>query len=315
MRSMWTTSRRATSRWLGWLGRSFTLTASLRRDHRPIAYATGMREERPDLPAFIIGGAAKGGTSTLHEMLGRRPDVFIPDHELYFFSIDDFEQHPEFFVTSDGGWMMRDYDGHRDEYLEWYRGFFRARSGGCRPRRGLDLVPVVHPGAGTDPRSAPEREAHLPAEGPGLAHVFAILARPSRRPRRRRLRAHAPVRARHSDPAESLPRAGRPLSRVFRRRTADVSPVRGHRGRSGPRPRRGHELSRTASHVPCGRWGRRASQRGARAAQHPPPAPAKPPLPRSGRRSLSRLPARHLDPILARRTGRSREMGAPRAAP
>lgn len=116
-----------------------------------------MREERPDLPAFIIGGAAKGGTSTLHEMLGRRPDVFIPDHELYFFSIDDFEQHPEFFVTSDGGWMMRDYDGHRDEYLEWYRGFFRGAPEGAvlgedstsylsstrAPGRIRDLLPNV----------------------------------------------------------------------------------------------------------------------------------------------------------------------------
>lgn len=89
-----------------------------------------MREE-PGLPAFIIGGAAKSGTSTLHELLSRRPDVFIPDHELYFFSIDDFEQHPEFFIRSDGSWILRDYDGHRDEYLEWYRGFFRAAPQGA----------------------------------------------------------------------------------------------------------------------------------------------------------------------------------------
>ena len=116
-----------------------------------------MRVERSDLPAFIIGGAAKSGTSTLHEMLGRRSDVFIPDHELYFFSIDDYEQHPEFFVAGDGGWMLRDYDSHRDEYLEWYRGFFRAAPEATMlgedstsylpsaraPRRIRDLLPNV----------------------------------------------------------------------------------------------------------------------------------------------------------------------------
>jgi hypothetical protein len=81
--------------------------------------------DRSDLPAFIIGGAAKSGTSTLHDMLGRRPDVFIPDRELYLFSIDDYQQHPEFFVAAGGGWAVRDYDARLDEYLAWYRAFFR----------------------------------------------------------------------------------------------------------------------------------------------------------------------------------------------
>jgi hypothetical protein len=85
-----------------------------------------MPDANPDLPAFIIGGAAKSGTSTLHEMLGRRSDVFIPDKELYLFSIDDYEQHPEFFIDRDGRWIMRDYEARQDEYLAWYRGFFRG---------------------------------------------------------------------------------------------------------------------------------------------------------------------------------------------
>jgi hypothetical protein len=76
------------------------------------------------LPSFIIAGAAKSGTSTVHAMLAERPDVFIPRHEIYFFSIDDFQQHPDFFVDRGGNWVDRDYEGHRDEYLEWYRRFF-----------------------------------------------------------------------------------------------------------------------------------------------------------------------------------------------
>lgn len=76
------------------------------------------------MPSFIIGGAAKSGTSTLHHLLNRSPDVFIPDHELYLFSIDDIQQHPEFFVDSSGQWVTRDFDANREEYLAWYESFF-----------------------------------------------------------------------------------------------------------------------------------------------------------------------------------------------
>jgi Sulfotransferase family len=76
------------------------------------------------LPSFIIAGAAKSGTSTLHAMLAAHPDVYIPEHEIYFFSIDDFQQHPEFFADRGGNWVDRDYDAHGDAYLDWYQGFF-----------------------------------------------------------------------------------------------------------------------------------------------------------------------------------------------
>ena len=77
------------------------------------------------LPTFIIGGAAKSGTTTLHALLDAHPGIYIPDRELYYFSIDDYEQHPEFFVQASGDWTVPDWDGRRREYLEWYRGFFR----------------------------------------------------------------------------------------------------------------------------------------------------------------------------------------------
>lgn len=78
----------------------------------------------PRLPDFIIGGAAKSGTSTLHELLDRLPGVFIPAREIFLFTIDDFEQHPEFSVAGDGGWEPRDFAANRDEYLAWYSAFF-----------------------------------------------------------------------------------------------------------------------------------------------------------------------------------------------
>jgi hypothetical protein len=83
------------------------------------------------LPNFIIGGAMKCGTSTLHQMLADLPDVFIPEPEIYFFSIDDIEQHPEFFVGSQGEWHDRDFDANRAEYLDWYRSFFAAAPAGA----------------------------------------------------------------------------------------------------------------------------------------------------------------------------------------
>ena len=66
----------------------------------------------------------KSGTSTLHELLARIKPVFMPREEIYFFSIDDVEQHPEFFVDAHGRWTARDFDRSYDEYLAWYAAFF-----------------------------------------------------------------------------------------------------------------------------------------------------------------------------------------------
>lgn len=94
------------------------------------------------LPDFIIGGAMKCGTSTLHQMLGDLPGVFIPDPEIYCFSIDDVEQHPEFFVGPDGGWVDRDFDAQREEYLAWYASFFAEAPDGATI--GEDSTSYLH---------------------------------------------------------------------------------------------------------------------------------------------------------------------------
>lgn len=56
------------------------------------------------LPDFIICGAMKCGTSTLHAMLNKHPDIFIPDKEVHFFDADNTIQHPDFNRFSHGGW-------------------------------------------------------------------------------------------------------------------------------------------------------------------------------------------------------------------
>ena len=56
------------------------------------------------LPDFIIVGAMKSGTTTLHDMLNTHPDVFIPKGELHFFDHDDIFQHPNFNIYKKSFW-------------------------------------------------------------------------------------------------------------------------------------------------------------------------------------------------------------------
>lgn len=48
------------------------------------------------LPDFIIAGAMKAGTSSIHQLLQRHPDVSIPEEEVHFLDLDDTMEHPDF---------------------------------------------------------------------------------------------------------------------------------------------------------------------------------------------------------------------------
>ncbi len=78
-------------------------------------------------PHFIVVGAQKSGTSTLHGILGAHPDVFIPEREIFFFDIDDPVQHPDF--VRPGG-AMRDFDADFTSYEAWYARFFEGAARG-----------------------------------------------------------------------------------------------------------------------------------------------------------------------------------------
>lgn len=109
------------------------------------------------LPDFIISGAMKCGTSSLHHLLASHPQVYMPDGEQLFFAIDDFEEHPEFFARCQDGWNWLDYDADFDRYLQWYQRFFAAAgpqdcigedspaylSSGKSPERIRKLIPDV----------------------------------------------------------------------------------------------------------------------------------------------------------------------------
>lgn len=71
------------------------------------------------LPDFIIGGAPKCGTTSVHFVLGQSPDVGIPDDEVHFFDADDPIAHPDF-VRHGGGC----YDVDAPPSQDWYAARF-----------------------------------------------------------------------------------------------------------------------------------------------------------------------------------------------
>lgn len=109
------------------------------------------------LPDFIIGGAMKSATSTLHYILEQHNEIYISGGEIHFFSIDDFEEHPAFFFKYDSQWTFQDYNRYFDVYLSWYKNFFKGASSGQKigdhstiylpsskaPERIADLLPNV----------------------------------------------------------------------------------------------------------------------------------------------------------------------------
>ena len=78
----------------------------------------------PVIPDFIIIGAMKCGTTTLHRLLDSHPDVYMPAGEVQFLTIDDIEQNPVFFPFIDGKWSYQSFDTHLDQYINWYQSLY-----------------------------------------------------------------------------------------------------------------------------------------------------------------------------------------------
>ncbi|MBW2661899.1 MAG: sulfotransferase [Deltaproteobacteria bacterium] len=83
-----------------------------------------LSQHRHNLPDFIIVGAMKSGTTSLRHMLNQHTGIFIPNPEIFFFDIDDIEQHPDFFIQLSNDWSFYNYDKNLSEYLSWYQSFF-----------------------------------------------------------------------------------------------------------------------------------------------------------------------------------------------
>lgn len=66
----------------------------------------------------------KSATTTLHHILSAHDGIFIPTRELFFFDIDDFEQHRNMFLGGGSNWSVKDYDNDYEEIFSWYKTFF-----------------------------------------------------------------------------------------------------------------------------------------------------------------------------------------------
>jgi hypothetical protein len=82
-----------------------------------------MTEEVP-YPDFIIVGAMKAGTTTVHHLLAEHDAVFIPSREIGFFDVDNFQQRPDVSVDRSGELSQHQFQANKEQYLSWYRSFF-----------------------------------------------------------------------------------------------------------------------------------------------------------------------------------------------
>ncbi|MDT0602806.1 sulfotransferase family protein [Thalassotalea castellviae] len=81
-----------------------------------------------DLPDFIIAGAMKSGTTTLHAILNQHPDVYMPEKELHFFDMDNLIQHPEFNTFDKQFWHCQNLNNEPEVYWQWYKQQFSGAS-------------------------------------------------------------------------------------------------------------------------------------------------------------------------------------------
>lgn len=75
-------------------------------------------------PDFIICGAMKAGTSTLHYILNQHPDIYIPDGEVHFYDIDNLLEHPEFNYFDGHRWLSQKFDDSPAQFCRWYASHF-----------------------------------------------------------------------------------------------------------------------------------------------------------------------------------------------
>ena len=81
-----------------------------------------------NLPNFIIGGAMKSGTTSLHAILNSHPDIAIAHNELGFFDIDSLLQHPDynFFDANTIKWTKQSMQKEPERLWNWYYSQFKS---------------------------------------------------------------------------------------------------------------------------------------------------------------------------------------------
>ncbi|MEL6524037.1 MAG: sulfotransferase, partial [Pseudomonadota bacterium] len=75
-------------------------------------------------PDFIIGGAPKCGTTSIHFILKQHPEIGIPDEEIHFFDADDPVSHPDFLFTKGPKLEWFDPRPSATDSVQWYASRF-----------------------------------------------------------------------------------------------------------------------------------------------------------------------------------------------
>ena len=81
------------------------------------------------VPDFIIGGAPKCGTTSLHQVLDQHPQVWMARNEVYFFDADDPVAHADFLTMNDADLVWR--DPADPAFQAWYGDRFAEAPPGC----------------------------------------------------------------------------------------------------------------------------------------------------------------------------------------
>lgn len=77
------------------------------------------------VPDFIICGAMKSGTTSLHYILASHPLIFIPNPEIHFYDMDNYFQHKDFFIHHKNNWYYPSFTQNISKSFEWYESFFK----------------------------------------------------------------------------------------------------------------------------------------------------------------------------------------------
>lgn len=77
-----------------------------------------------NLPNFIIGGAPKCGTTSLHFILDQHPNIKLPKDEVNFLDADDPLNWPDFFYIRNSALRWRDPSGRDAQAMAWYKSQF-----------------------------------------------------------------------------------------------------------------------------------------------------------------------------------------------
>lgn len=93
------------------------------------AQKNNWKSNQPDsLPDFIIAGAMKSGTTSLHAILNSHPDIAIVQNELSFFDIDCMLQHSDFnfYNAKKDSWTNQSMQEHPEVLWNWYESQFKG---------------------------------------------------------------------------------------------------------------------------------------------------------------------------------------------